>query len=84
MPHYHTRTMRINYLRTCNLLLPKVKSSTIRTIYQMLTGNASVAETINKAKVDEHIRLALEFKNPEITIDLHEHKSRKSSKYDIF
>ena len=32
-PRYHTRAMRINYQRTCDLLLPKVKSSTLRTIY---------------------------------------------------
>ncbi|RHZ74811.1 hypothetical protein Glove_219g66 [Diversispora epigaea] len=31
-PHYHTRTMRINYLRICDLLLPKVKPSSLRTI----------------------------------------------------
>src|SRR3954452_4126538 len=27
-PRYHTKAMRINYLRTCDLLLPKVKLST--------------------------------------------------------
>src|SRR5438034_11734183 len=67
-PYYHTRAMRINYLRTCDLLLPKVKSSTLRTIYRMLTGDISAASTTNKAKVDERIRLALELGYPKITI----------------
>ena len=50
----------------------------------MLTGDVSAAETTNEAKVNEHVRLALELGDPEITIDLHEHKDKKSSKYDIF
>ena len=28
-PRYHTRAMRINYLRTCDLLLPKAKPSAL-------------------------------------------------------
>ncbi|CAG8792562.1 24635_t:CDS:1, partial [Gigaspora rosea] len=32
-PHYHTRAMKTNYLRTCDLLLPKVKPVALRTIY---------------------------------------------------
>jgi hypothetical protein len=28
-PRYHTRTMRTNYLRTCDLLLPKAKPSAL-------------------------------------------------------
>src|SRR5436190_22720757 len=83
-PRYHTRAMRINYLRTCDLLLPKVKSSTLRTIYRMLTGDISAAETTNVAKVDERVRLALELGDPEITIDLREHRGGRSSKYDTF
>ena len=83
-PHYHTRAMRINYQRTCDLLLPKVKSSTLQTIYQMLTGDVSAANTTNDAKVDEHVRLALELGDPEITIDLREHGSERSRKYDVF
>ncbi|CAG8642760.1 37483_t:CDS:2 [Gigaspora margarita] len=34
-PHYHTRTMRKNYFRTCDLILPKVKPAALRTIYQV-------------------------------------------------
>ena len=69
-PRYHTRAMRINYLCICDLLLPKVKSSTLRTIYRMLTGDISAAVTTNVAKVDERVRLALELGDPEITIDM--------------
>ena len=29
VPYYHIRAMRINYQCTCDLLLPKVKSSTL-------------------------------------------------------
>jgi len=83
-PHYHTRAMRVNYLRTCDLLLPKAKPSALRTIYRMLTGDNSAAETVNEAKVDERIRLALELGDPEIAIDLREHNNRQPSKYDIF
>ena len=82
--HYHTRAMRINYLRTCDLLLPKVKSLTLRTIYRMLTGDISAAVTTNVAKVDERVRLALELGDPEITIDLREHNDGQPDKYDIF
>src|SRR5581483_7136011 len=81
---YHIRTMRTNYLRTCDLLLPKAKPSALRTIYRMLTGDISAANTINDAKVDERVRLALELGDPEITIDLREHGNGKPSKYDVF
>ncbi|UZO26658.1 uncharacterized protein OCT59_018872 [Rhizophagus irregularis] len=74
-PHYHTRAMRINYQCTCDLLLLKVKSSTLRTIYRMLTEDFSAANTTNDAKVDERVNLALELGDPEITIDLCEHGS---------
>ena len=50
----------------------------------MLTGDNSAAETVNEAKVDERIRLALEFGDPEIAIDLCEHNNGQPSKYDIF
>jgi hypothetical protein len=50
----------------------------------MLTGDISAAENTIEAKVDECIRLALELGNPDITIDLQEHKDKKSSKFDIF
>jgi hypothetical protein len=83
-PRYHTRTMRTNYLHTCDLLLPKVRPSALRTIYRMLTGDVSAAENTIEAKVDERVRLALELGDPDITIDLREHKDRKSSKFDIF
>src|ERR1044072_988961 len=76
--------MRTNYLHTCDLLLPKAKPSAFRTIYRMLTGYVSAAETTNEAKVNERVRLAWELGDPEITIDLREHKDKKSSKYDIF
>jgi len=83
-PHYHTRTMRINYLRTCDLLLLKAKPSSLRAIYQMLTGDTSAAEITNEAKIDECVRNALDLSDPEITIDLREHNNGRLSKYDIF
>src|SRR6266542_6477455 len=76
--------MQINYLRTCNLLLLKAKLSSLRAIYQMLTDNTSAAETINKAKINERIRNALDLDDSEITIDLREHNNGRPSKYDIF
>src|ERR1044071_6698906 len=69
-PRYHTKAMWINYLRTCDLLLPKAKPSALKTIYRMLTGDVSAAETVDEAKVDERVRLALELGDPEIAIDL--------------
>jgi hypothetical protein len=42
-PRYHTRAMRMNYLRTCDPLLPKVKPSALRTIYRILTDDVSAA-----------------------------------------
>src|SRR6266498_943915 len=57
-PRYHTRSMQMNYLRTCDLLLPRAKSSALRTIYRMLTGYVSAAETANEAKVNECVKLA--------------------------
>ena len=83
-PRYHTRAVRINYLRTCDLLLPKAKSSALRTIYRMLTGDVSIAETVNEAKVDKRVRLTLELGDPEIVIDLREHNNEQFSKYDNF
>ena len=76
--------MRINYLRTCDLLLSKAKSSAFRAIYRMLTGDDSAAETLNEAKVDERVRLALELGDPEIAIDLREHNNGQPGKYDVF
>ncbi|CAG8612740.1 7401_t:CDS:2, partial [Scutellospora calospora] len=69
-PHYHTRAMRINYLRTCDLLLPKAKSSSLRTIYRMLTSDVSAAETTDQTKIDERIKIALDLRDPEIAVDL--------------
>ncbi|GBC32615.2 hypothetical protein GLOIN_2v1880501 [Rhizophagus irregularis DAOM 181602=DAOM 197198] len=83
-PRYHTRAMRINYLRTCDLLLPKAKPSALRTIYRMLTGDISAAENAIEAKVDERVRLALELGDPEITIDLREHNDGQPGKYNDF
>src|SRR3954453_1950355 len=83
-PRYHTRAMRINYLCTCDLLLPKSKPSALRTIYRMLTGDVSAAETANEAKVDERVRLVLELGDPDIAIDLREHNNGRPGKYDIF
>ncbi len=68
----------------CDLLLLKAKSSSLRTIYWMLTDDTSVTEIINQAKINKHVRNALDFSDPEITIDLHEHNNRRPSKYDIF
>src|SRR3954449_3683639 len=50
----------------------------------MLTGDVSAANTTNDAKVNKRIRLALELGDPEITINLREHRSGTSSKYDTF
>src|SRR6266540_1739988 len=83
-PRFHTRAMRINYTRTCDLLLPKAKLSALRTIYRMLTGDVSAAENLNEAKVDERIKLALELRDPKITIDLREHNYGRPGKYDAF
>uniref|UniRef100_U9THL9 Uncharacterized protein n=2 Tax=Rhizophagus irregularis TaxID=588596 RepID=U9THL9_RHIID len=83
-PRYHTRAMRINYLRTCDLLLPKAKPSALRTIYRMLTGEISAAENAIEAKVDECVRFALELGDPKITIDLREHNDGQPGKYNDF
>src|SRR6266540_392748 len=83
-PRFHIRAMRINYTRTCDLLLPKAKPSALQTIYRILTGDVSAAENLNEAKVDERIKLALEFGDPEITIDLREHNYGRPGKYDAF
>ena len=83
-PRYHTRTMRINYLRTCDLLLPKAKPSALRTLYRMLTGDVSAAESANEAKIDKRVKLALELGDSEIIIDLREHNNGRPGKYDTF
>ncbi|RIB16174.1 hypothetical protein C2G38_2190702 [Gigaspora rosea] len=70
VPQYHTRIMRANYLGACVLLLPNIKSAPLRTIYRMLTGDMSAAETANEKKVDARVKLALELGDPDITIDL--------------
>ncbi|RIB10509.1 hypothetical protein C2G38_2205934 [Gigaspora rosea] len=76
-PRYHTYAMRINYLCTCDLLLPKAKSSSIRAIYRMLMGDVSAAENTNEAKVEECVKIALDLSDPEITINLHEHSCER-------
>ena len=50
----------------------------------MLTGDISEANNINDAKVDKRVRIALELGDPEIIIDLREHRRERSSKYDTF
>ena len=50
----------------------------------MLTSDVSAANTTNDAKVDECVKLTLELGDPDITIDLREHRSGRSSKYDTF
>jgi hypothetical protein len=76
--------MRINYIRTCDLLLPKAKPSALRTIYRMLTGDTSTSVNSNEAKVDKRVKLALELGDPEIAVDLREHNSGRPGKYDFF
>ncbi|CAG8550483.1 3863_t:CDS:2, partial [Scutellospora calospora] len=46
--------------------------------------NISATETTDQAKVNECVRIALDFEDLEIAIDLCEHNSGKPSKYDIF
>ena len=50
----------------------------------MLTDDISIAEIENETKVDKYIRLALELEDLDITINLHEHGSKRPNKYDIF
>ena len=38
----------------------------------------------NEAKVNKHVRIALELGNSKIIINLREHNSGRSSKYDAF
>lgn len=73
-----------NYFCTCDLLLPKVKAAPLRTIYRMLSGDISAAESTNEAKVNARIRLALTLGDPSIIINLCEHNEGKSDKYKIF
>ncbi|CAG8442551.1 3551_t:CDS:2 [Scutellospora calospora] len=47
---YHTHIMRANFMCTCDLLLPMVKPAPLRTIYRMLTGDMSAAESANEKK----------------------------------
>src|ERR1044072_9790224 len=50
----------------------------------MLISDISAAETANKAKVDEHIRIALNLGYLKIIIDLCEHNNGRPNKYDVF
>ncbi|CAG8847418.1 13572_t:CDS:2 [Gigaspora margarita] len=83
-PYYHTRAMKTNYLRTCDLLLPKIKPVALRTIYRILTGDSSVPESANIAKIDKRIRLILELGDPKVTVDLREHNPGRPSKFEVF
>ncbi|CAG8621838.1 11761_t:CDS:2, partial [Scutellospora calospora] len=65
-PCYHTRAIRISYLRTCELLLLKAKLSSLQTIYRMLTSDISAAETMDQAKVNKRVRITLDLRDPEI------------------
>ncbi|CAG8839508.1 23352_t:CDS:2, partial [Gigaspora margarita] len=83
-PKYHTRAMKIGYLRTCDMLLPKVRPAMLRSIYRMLTGDMSASESLDEKIIDTRIRLALDLCDPEISIDLREHNTGRPSKYDAF
>ncbi|CAG8523511.1 4076_t:CDS:2, partial [Scutellospora calospora] len=83
-PKYHTRAMRINYLRTCDMLLPKVRPAMLQSIYKMLTGDMSASESLDEKIIDTRIRLALDLGDPEISTDLREHNIGRPSKYDAF
>src|SRR5581483_8316566 len=83
-PCYHTRTMRYDYLYTCDLLLPKTKPAILRTIYKMLTGDQSAAEHLNETEIDMQVKLVLELGDPEITIDLRKHNTGRPGKFDVF
>ena len=50
----------------------------------MLTGDISAAKTANKAKVDEHVKLALKLEDSDIAINLCKYNDRRPDKYDIF
>ncbi|RIB27040.1 hypothetical protein C2G38_2161561 [Gigaspora rosea] len=81
---YHTRGMRINYLRCCHMLLPNVKPGTLRTIYRMLTGDVSAAESIDEAKINSRIKFALDLGDPGVTLDMCKHNTKRPSKYNEF
>ncbi|GES78596.1 uncharacterized protein LOC111112916 isoform X2 [Rhizophagus clarus] len=45
----------------------------------ILTGDVSATENTFEAKVNERIRLALEFRDSDITVNLREYKDKKSN-----
>ncbi|GBB97525.1 hypothetical protein RclHR1_00300004 [Rhizophagus clarus] len=75
---------KYNHLKNLLIDLPSWKPVDIEEYLPADPVDVSAANTTNDAKVDERVKLALELGDPDITIDLHEHRSGRSSKYDTF
>ncbi|RGB40509.1 hypothetical protein C1646_753232 [Rhizophagus diaphanus] len=80
---------KYNYLKSLLIDLPSWKLVDIEEYLlndpvELQTGVPHYYTRSSAPKVDEHVKLTLELGDPEITIDLHEHESSRSSKYDTF
>ena len=69
-PRYHTRAMGVNYLRICDLLLPKAKSSTLQTIYRILPLQLICKQGLMTCQASVIIGLG----DPEVDIGLCKHR----------
>lgn len=81
VPKYHSRAMRMDFIKTSSLMLPDVKTGFLRHIYMKLTGDASTGQ--NPA-YDERIRLAFTLGDPNIITDLREHNPGRPPVYEVF
>ena len=77
-PVFHTRAMRAEMFTKFGLVSPGVKPAVLRHFYHSLTGDASSANNISEAEIDQRVTevLSMEPEDPQTVFDLrskHEH-----------
>ena len=80
LPKYFSRAHKQKAKKTLSLLMmDKITSAQICSIYHELTGDASVSDNTNSKEVDIRLKMILKTCDPSIVRDLRVHNGHKSS-----
>ena len=84
LPHYHTRSMRQDFINMYGRLTPSTPPYVLRDIYKALTKDQCASCTTNQKEIDMHIKEALESEDADIIVDLREFNGRSTDRYKVF
>ena len=84
LPHYHTRSMRQDFINMYGRLTPSTPPYVLRDIYKALTKDQCASCTTNQKEIDMRIKEALESEDADIIVDLREFNGRSTDRYKVF